>query len=149
MQDYADLIQTHRKSNADITIATHAVGQSQASFRGCCKVEDSGHKSRTAPPFRPSPARLYACSHLCCTLLHISAGAPVTATLMAHTALSCSCPKQSSRHKFGFCQPHRIQKICFIVLNYWHSISKPLFLHCRSREALMFCQYCCYCCCCL
>ena len=42
MQDYADLIQTHRKSNADITIATHAVGLGQASFRGCCKVEDSG-----------------------------------------------------------------------------------------------------------
>ena len=43
VQDYADLIQTHRKSNADITIATHAVGLGQARFRGCCKVEaDSG-----------------------------------------------------------------------------------------------------------
>ena len=53
MQDYADLIQTHRKSNADITIATHAVGQSQASFRGCCKVENSGLKSVIACPCRP------------------------------------------------------------------------------------------------
>ncbi len=43
VQDYADLIQTHRKNNADITIATDAVGLGQASFRGCCKVEaDSG-----------------------------------------------------------------------------------------------------------
>ena len=43
MQDYADLLQTHRSSNADITIATHAVGLGQASFRGCCKVEpDTG-----------------------------------------------------------------------------------------------------------
>ena len=42
-QDYADLLQTHRSSNADITIATHAVGPGQASFRGCCKVEpDTG-----------------------------------------------------------------------------------------------------------
>lgn len=53
MQDYADLIQTHRKSNADITIATHAVGQGQASFRGCCKVEDSGQQSLIASPCRP------------------------------------------------------------------------------------------------
>ena len=42
-QDYADLLQTHRSNNADITIATHAVGLGQASFRGCCKVEpDTG-----------------------------------------------------------------------------------------------------------
>lgn len=41
--DYADLLQTHRSNNADITIATHAVGFGQASFRGCCKVEpDTG-----------------------------------------------------------------------------------------------------------
>ena len=53
MQDYADLIQTHRKSNADITIATHAVGQGQASFRGCCKVEESGQQSLQASPCRP------------------------------------------------------------------------------------------------
>ncbi len=43
LQDYADLLQTHRSNNADITIATHAVGLGQASFRGCCKVEpDTG-----------------------------------------------------------------------------------------------------------
>ncbi|DBB12890.1 TPA: hypothetical protein ACH3X3_005650 [Trebouxia sp. C0006] len=44
--DYADLLQTHRSNNADITIATHAVGLGQASFRGCCKVEpDTGRIS--------------------------------------------------------------------------------------------------------
>ena len=49
MQDYADLIQTHRQSNADITIATHAVGSGQASFRGCCKVEaDTGRAKLSA-----------------------------------------------------------------------------------------------------
>ena len=51
VQDYADLIQTHRKSNADITIATHAVGKGQASYRGCCKVEADTGKHRMLTPY--------------------------------------------------------------------------------------------------
>lgn len=52
MQDYGELIQTHRESHADVTMATHAVGLGQASFRGCCKVESDSSK--------PCPAALSA-----------------------------------------------------------------------------------------
>ncbi|CAK0781127.1 hypothetical protein CVIRNUC_005292 [Coccomyxa viridis] len=41
--DYGVLLRTHRESNADITIATHAVGRKQAVLRGITKVErDTG-----------------------------------------------------------------------------------------------------------
>lgn len=88
MQDYADLIQTHRKSNADITIATHAVGQGQASFRGCCKVEDSGQQS-----LPESPCRLLLQGYafiLTATVLCGSAGIPVAANLLLGIASSRS-----------------------------------------------------------
>ena len=43
MQDYGALLRTHRENNADITIATHAVGKKQAYLRGITKVEpDTG-----------------------------------------------------------------------------------------------------------
>ena len=47
MQDYGALLRTHRENNADITIATHAVGKKQAYLRGITKVEpDTGLLSR-------------------------------------------------------------------------------------------------------
>ena len=43
VQDYGALLRTHRENNADITIATHAVGKKQAYLRGITKVEpDTG-----------------------------------------------------------------------------------------------------------
>ena len=43
LQDYGALLRTHRENNADITIATHAVGKKQAYLRGITKVEpDTG-----------------------------------------------------------------------------------------------------------
>ncbi len=45
MQDYGALLRTHRENNADITIATHAVGKKQAYLRGITKVEPD-----TGPP---------------------------------------------------------------------------------------------------
>ena len=42
-QDYGALLRTHRENDADITIATHAVGRKQASLRGITRVNpDSG-----------------------------------------------------------------------------------------------------------
>jgi glucose-1-phosphate adenylyltransferase len=41
--DYGDLINTHRSTGADITIATHSVGWGQAQLRGLCRVDpDTG-----------------------------------------------------------------------------------------------------------
>ena len=45
LQDYGEVIHAHRRSNADVTIVTHAVGLGQASFRGCCKVEQDSRKA--------------------------------------------------------------------------------------------------------
>ena len=62
-QDYGALLRTHRESDADITIATHAVGRKQASLRGITRVNpDSGARARaracsgrrcSPPPGRP------------------------------------------------------------------------------------------------
>lgn len=43
VQDYGALLRTHRENDADITIATHAVGKKQAYLRGITKVDrDTG-----------------------------------------------------------------------------------------------------------
>ena len=43
VQDYMDLLKTHRENDADITIATHSVGWGQAPLRGLTRVDpDTG-----------------------------------------------------------------------------------------------------------
>lgn len=39
MQDYVELLKTHRENDADITIATHSVGWTQANRRGLTRVD--------------------------------------------------------------------------------------------------------------
>ena len=48
LQDYGDLLRSHRENEADITIATHSVGWKQASLRGIIKVD----AATGAPPER-------------------------------------------------------------------------------------------------
>jgi ADP-glucose pyrophosphorylase len=46
VQDYMDLLKTHRENDADITIATHSVGWGQAPLRGLTRVDpDTGTRS--------------------------------------------------------------------------------------------------------
>ena len=64
-QDYGELLQTHRSSDADITIATHAVGMGQASFRGCCKVEPDTGAAPAPPPAAYHHPSLHDCAIIC------------------------------------------------------------------------------------
>ncbi len=72
MQDYGALLRTHRENDADITIATHAVGKKQAYLRGITKVDrDTGMSW--------SSALAYPDAHYCMSgrgaefLLHVRA----------------------------------------------------------------------------
>ena len=42
LQDYGELVRTHRAAGADITIATHSVGLGQAQLRGLSRVAKNG-----------------------------------------------------------------------------------------------------------
>ena len=86
-QDYADLLQTHRSNNADITIATHAVGFGQASFRGCCKVEpDTGDLHLVMFVFSGPHAKTL----ICASRNHVFLTSPVLAfeSLPAHVTIA-------------------------------------------------------------
>lgn len=55
LQDYGALLRTHREYDADITIATHAVGRKQASLRGITRVDpDSGARACSGRRSQPS-----------------------------------------------------------------------------------------------
>lgn len=108
MQDYGELIQKHRESHADITMATHAVGLGQASFRGCCKVDSDSRKPHIASVLLAVHLRLRLalCLHLGSRAvverrqLHTAGGlfvsrrvgAPLILCVRHHQAIVTYCP---------------------------------------------------------
>lgn len=87
--DYGALLRTHRENNADITIATHAVGRKQAFLRGITKVErDSG---ACAPPTCASAGILLL--YFCCGLGFLSSAC----STQSHVAISGARLKMSMK----------------------------------------------------
>ena len=89
LQDYGDLLRTHRENAADITIATHSVGWKQASLRGIIRVDaatGAPHDTRALrmPPWNVQNWAHEACIRAaCCSLrmAHMEGGRQARACL--------------------------------------------------------------------